>query len=81
MTLPLPQRMQEPDASKGLNSFIEPCYAFYDVHTPGLDRAAAELKSTIAIPENPLVVIQCRQKRVDRIKLMNTANRELVCEE
>lgn len=66
---------------KGLNSFIEPCYATYDIHSPDLDRAAAELKATVAIPEDAKIVVRCRQKRMDRIKLMNTANRELVREE
>lgn len=66
---------------KGLNSFIEPCYAIYDIHSPDLDQAAAELKATISIPEDPQVVVRCRQKRIDRVKLMNAANRELVREE
>lgn len=65
---------------KGLNSFIEPCYAIYDIQSPGLDHAAAELKKTIAVPEDTQVVVRCRQKRIERIKLMNVANRELVCE-
>lgn len=66
---------------KGLNSFIEPCYAIYDIHSSDLDRAAAELKKVIAIPEDTQVVVRCRQKRVERIKLMNSANHELVCDE
>jgi len=73
--------MQVPDVSKGLNSFIEPCYSIYDIQSPDLDRAAAELKATITIPEDNQVVVRCRQKRVDRVKLMNSANRELVREE
>jgi len=77
----LPQRMQVTDILKGLNSFIEPCYSIYDIHSPGLDRAAAELKATIDIPEDNQIVVRCRQKRIDRIKLMNSANRELVSEE
>jgi len=73
--------MQVTDVSQGLNSFIEPCYSIYDIHSPDLDRAAAELKATVTIPEDNHVVVRCRQKRIDRIKLMNSANRELVCEE
>jgi len=75
------QHTQIIDIFEGLNSFIEPCYAIYDIHSPDLDRAAAELKATITIPEDIQVVVRCRQKRIDRIKLMNVANRELVCEE
>ena len=70
--------VQVADISQGLNSFIEPCYAIYDIHSPGLDNAAAELKKTVAIPEDKGVVSLCRQKRIERIELMNTANRELV---
>lgn len=66
--------------SKGLNSFIEPCYTIYDIHSPDLDRAAAELKAKITILEDVQVVVRCRQKRLDRTKLMNSANRELVRE-
>jgi len=73
--------MQVTDVSKGLNSFIEPCYAIYDINSPDLDRAAAELKETIPITEDTQVVVRCRQKRIERIKLMNAANRELVREE
>jgi hypothetical protein len=81
MTLLPPQHVQTTDVFKGLNSFIEPCYTIYDIHSPDLDRAAAELKTTIAIPEDSQVVVRCRQKRIDRIGLMNAANRELVREE
>ena len=70
--------MQSTDGFKGLNSFIEPCYAIYEIYTPDLDRAAAELKETIAIPEDTQVVVRCQQKRIERVKLMNAANRELV---
>ena len=73
--------MRATDVTEGLNSFIEPCYSIYDINSPDLDRAAAELKATIAIQEDNQVVVRCRQKRVDRIKLMNSANRELVREE
>lgn len=73
--------MQSADVRKGLNSFIEPCYAIYDIRTPDLDHAAAELKKTIAIPEETQVVVRCRQKREERIKLMNAANYELVRDE
>jgi len=70
--------MRSTDASKGLNSFIEPCYTIYDIDSPDLDRAAGELKETIAIPDDIQVVVRCRQKRIERIKLMNSANHELV---
>ena len=73
--------MRATDVTEGLNSFIEPCYSIYDINSPDLDRAAAELKGIITIPEDNQVVVRCRQKRVDRIKLMNSANRELVREE
>lgn len=69
------------DVPKGLNSFIEPCYAIYDIESPGMDHAAAELKKTIAIPEDTQVVVRCQQKRIERIELMNTANCELVRKE
>jgi len=73
--------MRSTDVSKGLNSFIEPCYVIYDIDSPDLDRAAGELKKTIAIPEDTQVVVRCRQKRIERIKLMNSANHELVRDE
>jgi hypothetical protein len=73
--------MRSADVHKGLNSFIEPCYAIYDIHTPDLDRAVAELKKMIAIQEETQVVVRCRQKREERIKLMNAANHELVRDE
>lgn len=73
--------MHATDVSKGLNSFIEPCYAIYDIHSPDLDRAATELKKMIDISEDTQLVVRCRQKRVERVKLMNAANRELVREE
>jgi len=50
----------------------------YDIHSPDLDRSVTELKATITIPEDKQIVVRCRQKRMDRIKLMNSANRELV---
>jgi len=74
-------RLRSTDVFKGLNSFIEPCYAIYDIHTPDLDRAAAELKETIAISEDTQLVVCCRQKRIERIKLQDVANRELVRDE
>ena len=67
--------------SKGLNSFIEPCYVIYDICSPDLDRAATELKKIIAAPEDTQIVVRCQQKRIERIKLMNSANRELVRDE
>ena len=70
--------MQATDIPEGLNSFSEPCYAIYDIQSPGLDHVVAGLKKTIDIPEDTQVVVRTRQKRVERIKLMNTANRELV---
>ena len=73
--------MRLTDIPEGLNSFIEPCYAIYDIHSPDLDRAAAELNKIIAIPEDTQVVVRCRQKRIERVKLMNSANRELVRDE
>ena len=76
-----PQRMQVTDILKGLNSFIEPCYAIYDIDSPGLERAVTGLKATITTPEDTQVVARCRQKRINRIKLMNAANSELVGEE
>ena len=68
------------DIFQGLNSFIEPCYSIYDIHSPDLDRATAELKATIDVPGDNQIVVRCRQKRIDRIELMNSANRELVRE-
>lgn len=77
----LPNMSRELMVPKGLNSFVEPCYAMYDIKSPGLDHAAAELKKTIAIREDAQVIVRCRQKRIERIELMNTAIRELVCGE
>ncbi|KAF9785996.1 hypothetical protein BJ322DRAFT_1005050 [Thelephora terrestris] len=65
-------------ADNCLNSFSEPCYTIYDIQSPGLDHAAAELKKTIAIREDAQVVHRCQQKRIERTTLMNTANSELV---
>jgi proteasome activator subunit 4 len=70
--------VQATDICKGLNSFSEPCYTIYDIQSPGLDHAAAELKKTIAIREDAQVVHRCQQKRIERTTLMNTANSELV---
>jgi len=81
MTLHFAQHIPAANVSKGLNSFIEPCYTIHDLQSPGLDHVAAELKKSIAIPNDPQVVVRCRQKRAERVELMNVANRELVREE
>jgi hypothetical protein len=58
----------------GLNSFVEPCYLVYDIQNPRLDVALADLKSLLQVRTMDVdLTDRCRQKRIERVRLMNDA--------
>lgn len=63
----------------GLANFLEPCYLVYDVPTPLLDKAVAQLKSSLPIgSHDSSLVVRCRNKRIERIQNMNNVIQETV---
>ncbi|KAG6832246.1 hypothetical protein H0H92_004211 [Tricholoma furcatifolium] len=63
-------------AENGLNSFLEPNYLFYDISTPRVDKAVAELRATLDVNEDQKerhLVARARQRRVERCQLLEDA--------
>jgi hypothetical protein len=64
----------------GLNSFVEPCFLVYDVPTPALDKSLASLKDCLPFnTKETFITHRCREKRIERIQLINEAVKRTVC--
>jgi len=58
----------------GINSFAEPCYLVYDIQNLKLDRAIVDLRNLLQARANEDdLIARCRQKRIERVSLMNNA--------
>ncbi|KAF8058272.1 hypothetical protein FPV67DRAFT_1786012 [Lyophyllum atratum] len=58
-------------AENCLASFLEPCYLVYNIPTPRVDKAIAQLKANLDIgnsPKDGLLVVRCSKKRIDRVQ-------------
>lgn len=66
-------------AVTGINSFVEPNFLVYEVHYPPIDRALANFSAKLPFgAEKELLIQQCREKRISRIRLCDEQVREAV---
>jgi proteasome activator subunit 4 len=67
--------------SEGLSSFIEACYLVYDIENPAINPAVQNLLSSIASADrDDILISRCRDKRIERVRLLKEALQLTVCD-
>ncbi|KNZ79712.1 Proteasome activator complex subunit 4 [Termitomyces sp. J132] len=69
-------------AENGLGSFLEPNHLVYDIPTPRVDKAIAQLRATLCLSDDPEerdLVFRLRKQRMERSQLFeNAAQRNIL---
>jgi proteasome activator subunit 4 len=59
---------------EGLSSFLEPCYLVYGIENVVVDQAMQNLRSSLPmIDRDNSLVSRCRDKRIERVHLLQKA--------
>lgn len=56
-----------------MGGFLEACYLVYDINSSAIKVASRNLSSILSTAQDSAMVMKCKDKRIERIRLMNEA--------